>query len=346
MDKFVSEEERIRRAEEVSARRNNRIPADNINTGVKRKMSLLTKAFIQVICSICIFGIFYFINQNDSLAMEKIKPILSEDTDFAYIYNQIDLFFKNILSKENENSTSDENGNTVDSQSRENILEENNINEDGTNETIEGTDNGLEGTNENNENVNGENNGEINENTSNNESTSNEENNGETNESASNEGNVGETTENAGIGGADEVNLSQTDQDIIYIKENASFIKPVVGYITSGYGEREPTDIISANHAGVDIGANTGTEIIASMSGTVELVSDYGDYGNHIKIVNGEISTLYAHCSAIFVSPGEYIEQGQKIAEVGNTGRTTGPHLHFEIRRNNVTVDPQKILDL
>ena len=82
------------------------------------------------------------------------------------------------------------------------------------------------------------------------------------------------------------------------------------------------------------------------MEGDVELVSDYGDYGKHIKITNGEISTLYAHCSQIIVQEGEHIVQGQKIAEVGATGKTTGPHLHFEIRRNNITVDPEKIIEL
>ena len=82
------------------------------------------------------------------------------------------------------------------------------------------------------------------------------------------------------------------------------------------------------------------------MEGTVELVSSYGDYGNHIKITNGEVSTLYAHCSLMCVNEGDYITQGQKIAEVGNTGRTTGPHLHFEISRDGRTIDPEAILEL
>ena len=121
-------------------------------------------------------------------------------------------------------------------------------------------------------------------------------------------------------------------------------VVPTQGVVTSGYGEREPTDIISANHAGIDIGGEVGTEIIAAMEGTVEEVSSYGDYGNHLKITNGEVSTLYAHCSKILVNQGDYISQGQKIAEVGNTGRTTGPHLHFEISRSGRTVDPAAII--
>lgn len=82
------------------------------------------------------------------------------------------------------------------------------------------------------------------------------------------------------------------------------------------------------------------------MEGKVEVVSSQGDYGNHLKITNGEISTLYAHCSKIVVNEGDSIKQGQKIAEVGSTGRATGPHLHFEIRRNNKTVDPLKIVEI
>ena len=313
MDKMISEEERIRRAEEISARRNNRIPVSNINSRRPRKLSTLSKIFIQVICSICIFGIFYFVNQNNSYAMDKIKPILSEDTNFNEIYIKIDSIIKDISNKINgkENNKEIEN-----SQSEEN--------------------------NENNENT-SEENQEENENTN----IIEDENNVAEENVEENENNEENTENELGVGGSEEnINISETDQDVAFIKENASFIKPVNGYITSGYGEREATEIISANHAGVDIGANTGTEIVASMSGTVELVSSYGDYGNHIKITNGEISTLYAHCSQIIVNQGDYINQGQKIAEVGSTGRTTGPHLHFEIRRNEKSVDPQKILDL
>ncbi len=319
MERYISEEERIRKAEEISARRRNRIPVSNINVNKKRKMPLLSKLFIQVICSICIFGIFYFINQNNSMAMEKIKPVLSEDTDFVKIYTQINDFFKNFFEKINKNEST------------------NNVSEEQTNEIIENlTDEVVH-----NETVNDEN---TNDKTTNDEVSNDEDVSGEVNneENAENE-----NSENiAGVGGSEEVNLSETDQDIIYIKDNKNFIKPVNGWITSGYGEREATEIISANHAGVDIGANSGTEIIASMSGVVELVSSEGDYGKHLIITDGEVSTLYAHCSQIIVNQGDYINQGQKIAEVGSTGRTTGPHLHFEIRRNNKTVDPQKILDL
>ena len=132
--------------------------------------------------------------------------------------------------------------------------------------------------------------------------------------------------------------------DADYIKENYSFKLPLKGTVTSRYGTREPTEIVSANHQGIDIGANTGTAIYAAMEGTVSLVSSEGDYGKHVEITNGDVMTRYAHCSKILVKKGDKIKQGQKIAEVGDTGKTTGPHLHFEIRRNNRVIDPEYIL--
>lgn len=314
MEKIMSEEEKIRRAEEISARRqNNRIPANNINNNERKiKLTSFDKFFIQVVGSICIFGLIYFISQHNTYAMDKIKLVMSNDTDFVKIYTDLNNFtqsfvYSNELEKnDNDDKNEDENKEINEIGSEENVINEENIN--------------------------------------------NEENSKQEEEQQQNQ--IGENKEDDqenlnGIGGGNDGTEESTNlDDVSYIKSKASFIKPVSGVVTSGYGERTPTDIISANHAGIDIGVNSGTEIVASMEGSVELVSDYGDYGNHIKITNGDISTLYAHCSKIVVNTGDYISQGQKIAEAGATGKATGPHLHFEIRRNNVTVDPQKILDL
>ena len=117
------------------------------------------------------------------------------------------------------------------------------------------------------------------------------------------------------------------------------------GIISSRFGEREATEVVSANHQGIDIAVNTGTDVKASMKGKVKEVSIYGDYGTHIIIENEDVITLYAHLSEALVSEGEEIEQGRVIAKTGSTGKSTGPHLHFEIRRNNVAVNPQDILE-
>jgi murein DD-endopeptidase MepM/ murein hydrolase activator NlpD len=119
-----------------------------------------------------------------------------------------------------------------------------------------------------------------------------------------------------------ETNKSEMELDAEYIKQNYSLIIPVTGNITSGFGDREPTEIISAFHQGVDISAVQGTPICASMEGTVIAASYAGDYGNHIKIQNGEVITVYAHCSEINVNVGDYVAQNQVIGKVGATRKS------------------------
>ena len=141
------------------------------------------------------------------------------------------------------------------------------------------------------------------------------------------------------------VTLTQMEQDAKDILETKSLIIPLKGTITSRYGLRNPeTPTVPKNHTGIDIAVNEGTVFIAAMSGVVEEVSSEGDLGNHIKIVDGDVMTVYAHCKTIYVKQGEQITQGQQIGEVGSTGNTTGPHLHFEIRKENRYVDPDLIL--
>lgn len=116
--------------------------------------------------------------------------------------------------------------------------------------------------------------------------------------------------------------------------------------VSSSFGARESKyQNVTGYHTGIDIAADKGTEIKASMQGIVELVSSEGDYGKHIKIRCNNITTLYAHCSKIYVKEGQIVAQGEKIAAVGSTGNSTGPHLHFEIRVNDRFVDPAKVID-
>ena len=116
--------------------------------------------------------------------------------------------------------------------------------------------------------------------------------------------------------------------------------RPISGTITSRFGRRS-----SGIHKGLDIATSSGTPIGAAAGGTVTFSGWSGGYGNFIIIDHGNgIQTAYAHCSALYVSAGQYVNQGQSIAAVGSTGNSTGPHLHLEIRINGVCQNPQNYL--
>jgi murein DD-endopeptidase MepM/ murein hydrolase activator NlpD len=122
---------------------------------------------------------------------------------------------------------------------------------------------------------------------------------------------------------------------------------PVVGVNAgSGYGWRvDPFNGKPALHTGLDFQANVGTPIVAAAGGVVVTQEVHPAYGNMIEVDHGNsLVTRYAHASRIVVRKGDLIKRGQKIAEVGTSGRSTGPHLHFEVLINGVTQDPQKFL--
>ena len=112
--------------------------------------------------------------------------------------------------------------------------------------------------------------------------------------------------------------------------------------VTSGFGPRpSPGGIGSTNHRGIDIGAAHGTNVLAAASGVVVMSRWNGGFGNVVQINHGNgYHTLYAHNSVNLVREGDTVVQGQVIALVGSTGNSTGPHIHFEIIRNGVHVDP------
>lgn len=141
--------------------------------------------------------------------------------------------------------------------------------------------------------------------------------------------------------------LAPEEQAPAPVQETSNpFIKPIEGVVTSGFGARESVyQNVTGNHTGVDIGADAGTHIKASMTGVVSQVSREGDYGNHIRITKDNVTTLYAHCQDIFVEEGQEITQGQVIATVGSTGNSTGPHLHFEIRVDDTPINPAEKID-
>lgn len=125
---------------------------------------------------------------------------------------------------------------------------------------------------------------------------------------------------------------------------SGKFAWPVAGdySITSRFGTRvDPISGAVKTHGGTDIAAAQGTPIVAAADGTV-IVATYnaGGYGYYVKIQHdGTYSTLYGHCSALLVSAGQTVKQGQVIAKVGSTGYSTGPHCHFEVIQNGIRVD-------
>ncbi|HIU43663.1 MAG TPA: M23 family metallopeptidase [Candidatus Ventrousia excrementavium] len=112
--------------------------------------------------------------------------------------------------------------------------------------------------------------------------------------------------------------------------------------VTSGFGYRiHPIHGNTTFHYGVDLGAATGTRINSFAAGTVSETGYNSVYGNYVLVSHPDgFATFYGHLHKIYVSEGERVSIGQKIAAVGNTGMSTGPHLHFEMRRNDLVLDP------
>lgn len=116
--------------------------------------------------------------------------------------------------------------------------------------------------------------------------------------------------------------------------------------ITSPYGYRtHPILKTKKFHTGIDVGASTGSAVIAGNDGTVIFSGYYGGYGYTVIVDHGgQISTLYAHNSKLLVQEGDTVKRGQNIAKIGSTGLSTGPHLHFEVRKNGQHTNPMNYL--
>lgn len=296
MERIMSVEDKIRRAEAIYERRkqgnNKQIASINVSDNNKKKdIKLLKKMIIQILVCMVLYLIVYTIQNNSYVFSEdfinKANEILSYDTNFSEIYNNLKNGILSLLPKENNEVVNvEENNNTQNEQNNE-------------------LQNSIGGAVE-------ENSNEIN-------------------------------TEEI----EPKQELSQTEQDIINVKNTTTFIKPVEGVISSKFGNRETaTGNVPKNHTGTDIAANLGTKIKSATNGEVVLASEEGDYGKHLKIQIGEVSIIYAHCNNLYVKQGDMVVQGQEIAEVGSTGNSTGPHLHFEIRYQERKIDPESILEL
>lgn len=135
----------------------------------------------------------------------------------------------------------------------------------------------------------------------------------------------------------------------VMLRERASVpsIWPVEGTLESGYGgRRNPFGGSSYEyHEGQDIEAEMGTPVVAAASGTVTIACAQNGYGNVVYIDHGNgLSTRYGHLSQIDASVGQKITRGEVLGRVGSTGRSTGPHLHYEVRINNLPVNPRTYL--
>ena len=293
MERIMSVEDKIRRAEAIYERRqkgnNKQIASINVSDNSKKKdIKLLKKMIIQILVCMVLYLVVYTIQNNSYVFSEdfinKANEILSYDTNFGEIYNNLKNGILSILPRKQEE--------------QKKVEENNNI------QNEQNTQNAIGGAVEENSN-----------------------------------------TVNTEVEQKQE--LSQTEQDIINIKNTTTFIKPIEGVISSRFGNRETaTGNVPKNHTGTDIAANLGTKIKSATDGEVVLASEEGDYGKHLKIQIGEVSIIYAHCNNLYVKQGDMVAQGQEIAEVGSTGNSTGPHLHFEIRYQERKIDPESILEL
>ena len=292
MERVLSPDEKIRRAEEIYLRRVQNGTASRVtrvNVENRKKNTYVKKLCVQFIICLVIYTAFYAIKNSQEFLPQsitvKINEILHYDINIEALQNKINSYIIDVNGKTE--------GEKEDSNNQENILPEETL---GVTENIENNETVIP------------------------DSSAEEE----------------EAMEEAS-------SVDQMQIDAEYIKANYSFIKPLEGQITSRFGLRE--NVNPKYHTGIDIAEDQGTAIYAAMEGTVELASGEGSYGNHFKITNGEVSTLYAHCKTIYIKEGDYVTQGQQVAEVGETGNATGPHLHFEILRNGQLVNPELVLD-
>ncbi len=286
MERTLSDEEKIRKAIEISQRRNNNrrasyqevsIPSSNS----KKEYKLFKRMIMQVMICALIYLIFYLITTTNYVFSEdvinKTNSILNYDIEFYNIYKQGINKIKGFVSEFNSKNGGNVEANEIKSEDNNEIKESENA-ETKNNETLVSS-------------------------------------------------------------------ISQMEKDAEDVKKICDFQKPLSGKITSEFGEREViSSVMTADHKGIDIAANSGTDIQAAISGQVVEADRNSEYGKFIKIKNEDVLTVYAHCSKLKVKKGDSIEKGDVIAEVGSTGKSTGPHLHFEIRLSDRYINPRLVI--
>jgi murein DD-endopeptidase MepM/ murein hydrolase activator NlpD len=146
-----------------------------------------------------------------------------------------------------------------------------------------------------------------------------------------------------------EESLSELEKLLLTKKDlltHTPSIWPVHGWVTSGFGFRtNPFTGLTQMHEGLDISNREGTLVIAPADGIVSATGKDFSYGNVVVISHGfGIATRFNHLSKILVGAGQKVKRGDKIAEVGTTGKSTGPHLHYEVRVNGIPVNPARYI--
>lgn len=321
MERTISDEEKLRRAIEISQRRNNSnyrtTTTTRVNVNEKKDYKLFKKMILQIIICLLIYVIFHLITSTNYVfsadVIKNTNDILNYDINFTEMYNNLMLFF---------NSQADESQD----------LEQNNINLE--NNTIQTNEQVVQNNATENTIITENNNSAETENVVKKDENKNEE--AQTPEDKKDEENSEEPEETA---------KTQMELDAETVSKLCKFQKPLNGTITSEFGEREATiEGMTTDHKGIDIAANSGTSIKAVMAGTVSVAEENSEYGKFIKIVNGDVMTVYAHCKTLKVKVGDKIKIGQTIATVGSTGTSTGPHLHLEIRYKNRYINPRLLI--
>ena len=318
MERAMSVEERIRRAENIYNKRNGIYVKNEPQlerTIKKTKKGTVKRLLMQIFVCLLIYVVFYAVTNRNYIFSEEfrnaVEIFINEKTRISDWYNNAKGYIQNKFEEE------------IDTESESNK-------EGKGEEQINSTENNIEENKETTQNQ--------------------EQKKDETKESKKDEniGGAEENTENM----SKKNNEKLTEQQIMEneakeIKKNISFIAPIKGRISSTFGWRNPTTSnVPKYHTGVDIAAVEGTKIKSATDGKVIMVSSAGDYGNHYQIQIKDVILVYAHCKKLYLKEGDNVKQGQEIAEVGSTGNSTGPHLHFEIRKGERKIDPQLVLDL
>lgn len=307
MERAFSDEEKLRRAIEISQRRNNSYNntySTRVNVNDKKNYNLFKKMILQIVICLLIYIIFHLINTTNYAFSEDVikntNDILNYDINLEKIYKDCQNFLVTTFNNREEKNENI-NNNAVLNSTTEAVLENTIQNIASINQIV----NEVEETDKEKDN-------EV--------SEENEEDNKE--------------------------EKTQMEKDAEKVLELCKFQKPLSGKITSEFGEREATiKGMTTDHKGIDIAANSGTNIKSAIEGTVSVAEENSEYGKFIKIINGDVMTVYAHCKSLKVKVGDKIKVGQTIALVGSTGNSTGPHLHFEIRYENRYINPRYVID-